>query len=235
MGTAAATLPIWWLFTLHEPRFFLAHAGLGLVCVPWAMVAIRGYRPWAGLLVGSAALLSAALVIDQQLAPLSIVPSQRAAFYERLYAVDPFAQRIAEDEPLLQVTGFGLARVDYASTYPLLGPAQKRLLVSLDASETGTSSDIVVSRMRGFGVRYAYVTAVASQQAIVERLFATSEFRLLHSSNVTTAGQIGSRRPLFREVTSDLGGDTFRRYVFELTSSTDMQEVPNPTPTQTRS
>ena len=44
LGAFVGTLPFWWRYTLHEPRFFLPHFGLALVCVPWALLAVS--RRW---------------------------------------------------------------------------------------------------------------------------------------------------------------------------------------------
>lgn len=215
-GAFAVTLPFWWLFTLHEPRFFLAHVGLALVAVPWALTAVGPrYRTRGACLLGAAALLSVALSIDQQIAPLAVQPMGRAAFYDRLYAVDSYAVDLPEPNGLLQVTGFGLGRVDYASVYPLLGPGQQRLLVPVDAEDIGQSIDVVLRQMSVNNINYAYIAVTPKNVGTVEKLFFNSDFRLVHTSSVTMSGQIGSRRPLFREIPVGSSGEAIRRYVFQ--------------------
>ena len=116
---------------------------------------------------------------------------------------------------MLQVTGFGLGRVDYASTYPLLGPDQHRRVIPVDADEIRGSARVVLARMQRARIRFAYVTAVAEDRAAVERLFAPPDFRLIETSAVEMSGTIGARRPLFRP-TSELTSRSVIRYVFEL-------------------
>lgn len=221
-GVIALTLPIWWIFTLHEPRFFLAYAGLGLVCVPWTLVAIgRRRRRWGYASLSVAALFTAGLAVDQQIAPLAAQPDGRSAFYERMYGVDPRIEQIPMDQGVLQVTGLGSGRVDYVSLYPLMGAGQQRRVVPLyiDPQEAAKSRDVVLSRMRRTQVRYVYVTAAPNQRAAVERLFAPPEFMLEDYSDVVADGVRGARRPLFREVGGGSAAeDSVRRYIFHLTT-----------------
>jgi hypothetical protein len=215
--TFAVMLPFWWLFTLHEPRFFLAQAGLLLVCVPWALIAVATKaRPWTAGVLACAVLLSTALVLDQQLLPLAAQPTDRTDFYDRVYAVDPVVIDLDEDTGLLLVTGLGLPQVDYASTYPLLGPGQRRQLEWLDITSIGDSRQVVPARMRVTGIRLAYVTAVPGNEPAVERLFAAPDFRLVHSSQVRISGAIGARRSLFSDADESLDDVVARRYLFEL-------------------
>ena len=150
---------------------------------------------------------------------MTVIPSgdSLGATIEGLDLARPLAPE--ETDGVLQATGYGLARVDYASTYPLLGPGQRRLLVPMDADEIRGSRQRVITRMRSAGVRYAYVTAVPSTRAAVESLFGGPDFRLVESSTVVTSGAIGARRPLFRPASASATGATVRRYVFELTAS----------------
>jgi hypothetical protein len=213
------TLPFWWWFTVHEPRYLLPIAGLSLAGLPWALAAARGRaRTVAAGLVAVAAVFSLALIIDQEIAPLAVQPMDRGAFYSRLFAVDPVAVTLPETDGLLQVTGFGNARVDYASTYPLLGEGQQRRLVTIDRAAIRGTDDIV-RRMEGAHMRYAYVSAVTAEQARVEALFPSTRFRLVGSSAVTVSGGIGARRPLFAPASDDASADTVRRYLYELKSA----------------
>jgi hypothetical protein len=211
------TLPLWWRYTLHEPRFLLPYVGLAAALVPWSMVAVsRQARPLAAVLLAGAALFSVVVSFDQTILPLARLPVDRAGFYDRLWAVDPTVVSLPEEDGILQVTGFGNERVDYTSTYPLLGRSQRRMLVPLDASGIHGSQALVLRRMRATGVRYAYVTAVPENRPEVQRLFAAPTFRLVHSSTVVQAELIGARRRLFRPAAPDEVAGTIARYLFEL-------------------
>jgi hypothetical protein len=218
LASFALTLPLWWTYTMHEPRFLLPYAGLAAALVPWSMVAVpmRG-RPLAAVLLASAALFSVAVTFDQAVLPLARLPVDRAGFYDRLWAVDPTTVSLPERDGILQVTGYGNERVDYASTYPLLGSSQHRMLVPLDASGIRGSRAVVLRRMRAAGVRYAYVTAVPEHRAEVQRLFAAPAFRLVHASTVIQAELIGARRHLFRPAAPGQVAGTIARYLFQLT------------------
>ncbi|HYP46823.1 MAG TPA: hypothetical protein VEQ66_16695 [Propionibacteriaceae bacterium] len=217
IGASVGLLPFWWRYTLHEPRFFLTQVGLALICIPFALMAMSPrYRLWASRLLGITAVLTALLALDQQIAPLAQQPVRRGAFYERLFAVDAYVvENLPEDQGLLQVTGYGLPHADYASTYPLLGPAQKRKLVSLDAGDIGMSSDLIVQRMQEHGLRYIYVSAVPQQRVLVERLFEAQRFRLVRVSASAEAERRTGNQRTYRQV-SILEAADVRRYLFEL-------------------
>jgi hypothetical protein len=217
LASFAATLPIWWEYTLHEPRFLLPYVGLAAALVPWSMTAVSTRaRPLAAVLLAGAALFSVVVSFDQAILPLARLPVDRAGFYDRLWAVDPNVLSLPEHDGMLQVTGYGNERVDYASTYPLLGPSQQRVLVPLDASVIHGSRAVVVRRMRATRVRYAYVTAMPADRAQVRRLFAAPTFRLVHSSTVVQAELIGARRHLFRPAAPGQRAGTIARYLFQL-------------------
>jgi hypothetical protein len=212
------TLPVWWKYTLHEPRFLLPYVGLGATLVPWSIVAVpRRSRRLAAFALAGAAVFSVVLSFDQAIVPLARQPVDRAAFYDRLWAVDPSTESLPERQAILQVTGYGNGRVDYASTYPLMGPTQRRRLVPLDSSVIHGSRALVLRRMRASTVRYAYVTAVADTRSEVRRLFAPPAFRLVHSSTVVEAERIGARRHLFRPAARGIGSREIYRYLFEMT------------------
>jgi hypothetical protein len=186
--------------------------------VPWSLVAVpRRSRRLAAFALAGAAVFSVVLSFDQAIVPLARQPVDRAAFYDRLWAVDPSTESLPEREAILQVTGYGNGRVDYASTYPLMGPTQRRRLVPLDSSVIHGSRALVLRRMRASTVRYAYVTAVADTRSEVRRLFAPPAFRLVHSSTVVEAERIGARRHLFRPAARGIGSREIYRYLFEMT------------------
>jgi hypothetical protein len=214
------TLPLWWTYTVHEPRYLLPYVGLAAALVPWSMAAVsRRRRRVAAFLLATAALFSVVVGFDQAIVPLARLPVDRAGFYNRTWAVDPTAVSLPEREGMLQVTGYGLGRVDYASTYPLLGPSQQRRIVPLDADAIRGSRVVALQRMALARVRYAYVTALPEHRAEVERIFAPPAFRLVHLSTVVEAELIGARRHLFRSATSAQVAGTIARYLFHLERS----------------
>jgi hypothetical protein len=217
LASFIVTLPLWWKYSLHEPRFLLPYVGLAAALVPWSLYAVSARaRPITAVALACAAVFSVFVSFDQAILPLARLPVGRSAFYDRLWAVDPTVVSLPERDGILQVTGFGLGRVDYASTYPLLGRHQRRVLVPLDASGVRLSQTVVVRRMRATRVRYAYVTAITTHRAQVQRLFAGSAFRLLNYSTVVQAELIGARRHLFRPGAPGQLAGTIARYLFEL-------------------
>jgi hypothetical protein len=214
--TFVISLPLWWEYTLHEPRFLLPYIGLAAALVPWSLVAVG--RRWRGPACGvlaAGAVFSVVLSFDQAILPLARLPVTRAAFYDRLWAVDPAADRLPEQDGILQVTGYGNGRVDSASTYPLLGPHQRRHLVPLGASDI-RDTRMIVEKMVANDVRYAYVTAVARSHATVLRLFSAPMFRLVHESTVVPGPLIGVRRHLFQPSRSATAEGAISRYLFLL-------------------
>jgi hypothetical protein len=215
-GGLLVTLPAWWNYTLHEPRFLLAYVGLGFAFVPWALVALKGrWRCAAGALIAIAALFSALLTIEQGVVPLARQPVARALFYDRVWGVDPTVLSLPEDDGVLLVTGFGLPRIDYTSAYPLLGPLQRRLVVPLDSSEIGGLRSAIVERMQTAGVEYAYVTAIPRYRREVSRLFAGSDFELVHESAIVEGAPLGARRTVFRRAAHE-DSDVIRRLLYRL-------------------
>jgi hypothetical protein len=208
------SLPFWWKYTLHEPRFLLAYVGLAAALVPWAIAAAGRWARVVGALVAAAAVLALVLVFDQAIIPSARLPVERARFYDRVYGVDPAVASLPERVPLLQVTGYGLGRVEYAALYPLLGPSQRRRVLQLDSGLIRGSTRLVVARMRRAGIRYAYVTALARNRAAVERLFAPSSFTLIHRSGLAQRGRLGARRHVFGPVAPASPSAIVTRYLF---------------------
>lgn len=213
------TLAFWWVYSHHEPRFLLAYAGLALALLPWALLAVpRRRRALAAGLVVVAAAFSVAVTTDQQIVPLARQPVERAAFYDRVYGVDPVALSLPEEEGVLGQTGYGLGPIDYTSYYPLLGESQERLVVQLDADAIRGSTATVVNEMRRHGIRYAYVQAVPRFREEVERLYAPPVFRLVRSSAIVRGERMGVRRTLFRAAGPGETSEGVRRYLFRLVS-----------------
>jgi hypothetical protein len=212
LASFLVTLPLWWKYTLHEPRFLLPYVGLAAAFVPWSLVAVgHQWRGRAAVILAAAAVFTVIAGFDQTILPIARLPVARAAFYDRLWAVDPVADGLPEHDGLLLVSGYGNGRVDYASTYPLLGPHQRRDLVLLDASDI-RNPQTVRQRMLRAQVRYVYVTSVAHTRAAVRVLFAGPVFQLVHESAVAPGRLIGARRHLFEPVTtgSDAPGVIWR-------------------------
>jgi hypothetical protein len=216
-ATLLATLPFWWAYSLHEPRFLLPYAGLALALVPWTLLAVpKRVRALATGLVIAAAGFSIAVTGEQQIVPLARQPVERAAFYDRVYGVDPVAQALPENEGVLVVTGYGYAPVDYTSYYPMLGPSQERLVSLFDADPAGDSTATVVSTMERHGLRYAYVQTLPAFRDEVARLFQRPEFQLVHESRIVPGERLGVRRTAYRPASPDEADDGIRRYLFAL-------------------
>jgi hypothetical protein len=215
----AVTLVFWWTYSLHEPRFLLPYAGLALALLPWTLLAVphRRRRLAAGLVVVAAA-FSIAVTADQQIVPLAREPVERAAFYDRVYGVDPALESLPEEEGVLVLTGYGHEPIDYTSYYPALGPSQERLVPLLAVDPARTSTETVIARMERHGVRYAYVQALATYRDEVEQLFGSPEFRILAESTVVPGERLGVRRTEYRPATPPEENEEIRRYLFELVS-----------------
>jgi len=191
---AAVMLPTWWMLTNHDPRFLLPLFGLGFALLPYALLAMpRRQRVIGGTALAVAATFSALVTVDQALLPLARQPTGRWEFYDRVWGVDSTVAALPEGIGLLLHTGY--ANYTYPGYYPLLGRSFGRLVVPVDV---GTPTDSIVARMRGAGIRYAYVTALPTSRAIVEALYDSTHFDLVHLSTVDEGWRAGTRRYLFR-------------------------------------
>jgi hypothetical protein len=206
--------PAWWLLTQHEPRFFLAHAGLGFAFLPWSLAALRQpYRRFGSQVVALAAIFSALVTIDQALLPFARQPTDRLRFYDRVWAVDPAAVGLPEREGLVYHTGYAPGMQEYAAYYPLIGPSQRRLVLPIDTEGT---TELLVGRMQAAGVRFAYVAAAPDFYDVVERIYTPGRFTLRHVSVIERGEKSGARRYLYRALPDTTGREGFRRYLFEL-------------------
>jgi hypothetical protein len=220
--TVAVMLPAWWLLTMHEPRFFLAQAGLALAFVPWALAALpRRRRRRGAWLVATAATFSALVTMDQALLPATRQPTARAEFYDRVWGVDPAAITLPEREGLLQNTGYASGIPEYAGYYPLLGPSQSRRVIPMDTEGT---TDLVVATMRAAHIQYAYVAASVQNHETVEAIYVPSLFELEHLSMITPGEQSGARRHLYRVTRNPSEPGAIRRYLFRLKGRADRGE-----------
>jgi hypothetical protein len=212
---ALITLPAWWSYTLHEPRFLLALVGLSFAFVPWSLLALpRRQRPLGiGILV-LAALFSAVVTFDQALVPFAREPTARAAFYDRVWGVDPFVSSLPSQEGILWYAGFGPPN-EYAAYYPLLGRSLDRRVFPVDSSDT-KSTGRIADLMRKDGVRYAYVSVIPQWQPRVRRIFAPRRFQLVHESAIEVGPNISARRFLYRPLEPKSGRNGIRRYLFRL-------------------
>jgi hypothetical protein len=210
-ATTAATLPAWWAFTLHEPRFLLPLLGLALAFLPWSIRAVsRDKRRWATLLVAGMAVFSAFLTVDQALAPLAGQPESRVEFYDRVWGVDPQVLDLPTSAPLLWHTGYGHPRVQYAAYYPLLGPSARRRVIEI----TAASTDEVLTAMRLNRIYCVYVTATRDARDVVTRIYERATFDLVAESYVKEESN-GSLRALF-ETAEPSDDAAIGRYLFAL-------------------
>jgi hypothetical protein len=210
-------LPAWWLLTMHEPRFFLAQAGLGFAFLPWGLAALRRHQRRLGaVLVGAAAVFSALLTLDQALVPFARQPMDRLRFYDVVWGVDPVAAGLPEGEGLLHNTGYAPSIPEYAAYYPLLGPSQSRQVLPVDTEGT---TEYLLTRMLNAHVHYAYVAASPEYWQIVERLYDPALFELVHVSVIHRGERSGARRFLYR-VTGDSDKQGVKRYLFRLREPT---------------
>jgi hypothetical protein len=190
------TLPAWWLLTQHFPRFLLGLAGLGFAFLPFVMLGVpRNQRRATALLILAAALFSAIVTLDQGILPFAAEPSDRTQFYSRVWGVDSVASSLAENEGIFYNTGFALSFAEYAGYYPLLGPALSRVVIP---GEGRLSTEAVVARMKGAGVRYAYVAASPDNRARVEAEYSLAKFDLADRSLIMPDETTVSRHQLYR-------------------------------------
>jgi hypothetical protein len=190
---SGVSLPAWWIFTRHEPRFLLHLFGLGFAFLGWSLVAVpRKRRPLAAGLIGAAAVFSAMVTADQALRPLGRAPTGRFEFYDHVWGVDSVASALPPLEALLSHTGY--ARLSYAADYALLGPGVGRTLVTIDGR---LPTDSIIGIMQPRGIRYAYVPAAAESQEQISAMYPSDRFDLIHSSIVNEPGRTGIRRYLF--------------------------------------
>jgi hypothetical protein len=213
---ALLTLPAWWSFTLHEPRFLLAFLGLAFAFIPWSLMLLPARRRvLGGVALAAAALFSAAVTLEQGLIPFARQPTDRAAFYDRVWGVDPVVSSLPVRDGMLLHTGYGPSFTDYAAYYPLVGDSLKgRRVVVVDASATGRSTTSIVATMRREHLRYAYAAVVASKRARVRALYDPRLFRLVRESGITVGEHTSARRYLYRDVPVRDAEAT--RYLFEL-------------------
>ena len=140
-------------------------------------------------------------------------PNTRAAFYDRVWGVDPLVASLPEAESLLHHTGYGPPRSDYAAYYPLLGPALRRVVIPVDTEAT---TDSILADMRRAGLHYVYVSAVPEARATVEALYDGAQFELIHTSSIERGESSGARRYLYRPLTDTSKNGGIRRYLYRL-------------------
>ena len=210
------TLPAWWMFTLHEPRFLLPSLGLAFAFLPFTLMPLRGRgRRLGAVVLGAAAIFSALVTLTQGLVPSARHPTARAEFYDRVWGVDPVASSLPPDEGLLHYTGYGLPSSDYAAFYPLLGSSQRgRRVVEVDASPRD-SAESIAATMRRARIRFAYVSATPQFRAAVRRTYNAEYFRLVRESAIVVGDYTAARRYVYRATAlSDPSG--IHRYLFRL-------------------
>lgn len=213
---AAVTLPAWWLWTLHEPRFFLSLLGLAFAFVPFALLAVPNRRrTLAVATLIAAAGFSAVVTLEQAIAPLARTPSERAAFYNQVWGVDPLVEALPERVSLVLSTGYGPPNTDYAAYAPLLGRHHTRLVLPIDRGEVA-STDELIRRMRAAHVRYVYAAVEPEWRKAVRSLYEPARFDLVHSSLIEVGAELGARRHLYRPASPAARKKAIVRYLFRL-------------------
>jgi hypothetical protein len=218
---AAIGLPAWWVGTLHEPRFLFPLAALALAFTPFALLAVpRRLRGATAALLAAAACFSAIVTVDQVLLPLARQPSTRAAFYDRVWGVDPYVASLPSSVSLLWQTGYGPGYSDYTAYYPLLGPSQRRFVLPVDVEPGDTiggarATSSTVLRMRRAHVSYAYVQSVPQYRSLVTAQYSRPTFQLVHLSAIAVGGRLGGRRHVYLDVSATHPGAIWR-YLFRL-------------------
>ena len=212
--TAAIMLVAWWIFTLHEPRFLIGLVGLSFAFIPWALAAVsRPHRRLAGWILLGASVFTVLVTFDQSVLPFARQPNDRAAFYDTVWAVDPYVTSLPENEGILLNTGFAPAIFEYTAFYPLLGPTQSRFVLPIDGEK---STSWIVQEMRDSGVQYAYVAASPAFKSKVNSIYNPTFFELIHQSSVVEGQKISARRALYRPANSDEMEQATQRYLFRL-------------------
>jgi hypothetical protein len=210
------TLPAWWGFTLHEPRFLLPSLGFAFAFLPFSLMLLRGRRRIMGLVtLAAAAVFSTLVTLEQGLAPFARHPTARAEFYDRVWGVDPVVSSLPVETGILLHTGYGPPFSDYAAYYPLLGPSQEgRQVVVADASGHG-STDAIVTTMRRAGIRFAYVSAVPAFQSTVKQIYDSEQFQLVRRSAIEVGENTAARRYVYTRAALD-DPNAIQRYLFRL-------------------
>jgi hypothetical protein len=207
------TLPAWWKYSLHEPRFLLVIVGLGLAFLPGSLLALsKDHRKMGAIVIGTAAIFSALVTIDQGVIPFAVQPNVRSEFYDHVWAVDPAAVSLPDSQGILWNTGYAPTLQEYAAYYPLLGRSLHRVVIPVEGDD---STESIVAKMRRAHVQYAYVAASPSFQRAVEAKYDGRYFELVHMSVVLPGERSGARRFLYREVSVRNVSGT-RRYLYRL-------------------
>jgi hypothetical protein len=207
-------VPPWWVFTLHEPRFFLALIGLGFAFLPWTLlVTPRRWRRHAFVVLAAAATFSVFVTADQALVPLASQPFTRPEFYDTVWGVDPAVLSLPENEGVLFNTGYAPTIPEYAAYYPLLGEARNRVVIQLD---TDASAGEIVSMMRSANIRYAYVAVAPENRSVVRNLYPDALFELVHQSVIVPGPGNGARRTLYRAASGVEADGGTQRLLFRL-------------------
>jgi hypothetical protein len=180
--------------TRHEPRFLIAAFGPMFAFVPFALLSLpRRQRALGSALLAAAGVFSALVTIGQALSPLAKQPTERLAYYEHVWGVDPAAIELADREPILLHTSF--APTTYPALYPLMGRSLDTQVLTIDGEYP---TEEILSRMRRHGVRHAYVSVAPDNEEEVRKMYDADRFEIAHVSTVAEGRRAGTRRYLFR-------------------------------------
>jgi hypothetical protein len=212
--TSVITLPAWWIFTLHEPRFFLGFIGLSFAFFPWAVMAIQKKGRYIGaIIILLSALFSIAVTFDQDILTFVQQPLNRADFYDQVWGIDASVTSLPEDEGILLNTGFAPSIHEYTATYPLLGPTQERLNILIDGEHATIR---IVEKMKENGVQYAYVASSPENIQVVKTLYDPTFFDLVHQTSIIAGAKSGARRNLYRSADDSEQEIATQRFLFRL-------------------
>ena len=190
---ALPSLVAWWRLTQHEPRLLLGVVGAGFLGVGWVLLGVpRAHRRVAALVLGVAAVYSAAVTLDQGVRPLAVLSPSRAAFYELEWGIDSVAAGLPDRDGLLYHTGW--AHRSYAGDYPLLGPTQRRTIAVIDGVHP---PDSIAHTMRRLELRYAYVPVRVEDDSTVRSMYPPDRFLLTRTAPLDRGLWKHTRRYLF--------------------------------------
>jgi hypothetical protein len=178
-AVAAFSLPAWWLFTRHEPRFLLGLAALVFATLPFALAALarRDWQRAAAGLLCAAALLSAGVTLTTELATDSAHPVDRVTFYEDVWRIDPAVQQLPDSEGVLLDdscrAGFG------DRLYPHLAASGERRVARIAC---GATPDGVVAALKRYHLHTVYAVVAVTRSATLDARYPADRFSLVSRS-----------------------------------------------------
>ena len=213
-GLTVGMIVSWWFLSERFPRFLLAPASLACAFIPWSFGAVdHGKRRVVAILMIAGAAFTCLVTFDQAILPFARQPISRNEFYDQVWAVDPAALSLPEVQGILWQTGYSPALPEYTAYYPLLGRSFSRLVLPVGPGATTAS---ILGRMRQFHVQYAYVTIDPENLPLVQSVYGSKDFELIHQSEVVKGDLVGAQRSLFRPATGAEAKIATFRFLYRL-------------------